>query len=122
MELRDIRGSPARPAPHFPRFREGQCGLPALPRATGSAIGDPHIALKPNPMCGRYLLTSAPEAFRRLFRYREQADFPPRYNVAPTQPVPIVRMAEGERQLALVRWGLIPAWVKDPRRFSLLVN
>ncbi len=73
-------------------------------------------------MCGRYLITSAPEAFRRLFRYREQPDFPPRYNVAPTQPVPVVRLAEGERQLALVRWGLIPAWVKDPRRFSLLVN
>jgi len=73
-------------------------------------------------MCGRYLITSAPEAFRRLFRYREQADFPPRYNVAPTQPVPIVRLVEGERQLALVRWGLVPAWVKDPRGFSLIVN
>jgi putative SOS response-associated peptidase YedK len=42
--------------------------------------------------------------------------------VAPTQPVPIVRMMEGERQLALVRWGLIPAWVNDPRGFSLLIN
>jgi putative SOS response-associated peptidase YedK len=73
-------------------------------------------------MCGRYLITSAPEAFRRLFRYREQPNFPPRYNVAPTQPVPIVRVVEGERQFALVRWGLIPAWVKDPRAFSLLIN
>jgi putative SOS response-associated peptidase YedK len=73
-------------------------------------------------MCGRYLITSAPEAFRRLFGYREQPNFPPRYNVAPTQPVPIVRMVEGKRQFALVRWGLIPAWVKDPRGFTLLVN
>jgi putative SOS response-associated peptidase YedK len=73
-------------------------------------------------MCGRYLITSAPESFRRLFGYREQPNFPPRYNVAPTQPVPIVRLAEDERQFALVRWGLIPAWVKDPRRFSLLIN
>jgi len=73
-------------------------------------------------MCGRYLITSAPEAFRRLFRYREQPNFPPRYNVAPTQPVPIVRVVEGERQFALLRWGLIPAWVKDPRAFSLLIN
>jgi putative SOS response-associated peptidase YedK len=73
-------------------------------------------------MCGRYLITSAPEAFRRLFRYEEQPNFPPRYNVAPTQPIPIVRLAEGKRQFALVRWGLIPAWVKDPRNFSLLVN
>lgn len=73
-------------------------------------------------MCGRYLITSAPEAFRRLFGYREQPNFPPRYNVAPTQPVPIVRVAEGERQFALVRWGLIPPWVEDPRTFSLLIN
>jgi len=73
-------------------------------------------------MCGRYLITTAPEAVRRLFRYLEQPDFPPRYNIAPTQPVPIVRLFEGERHFALVRWGLIPAWVKDPRAFSLLVN
>ena len=73
-------------------------------------------------MCGRYAITSAPEAIRRLFGYDEQPNFPPRYNVAPTQPVPIVRMVEGKRQFALVRWGLIPAWVKDPRGFSLLIN
>jgi putative SOS response-associated peptidase YedK len=73
-------------------------------------------------MCGRYLITSAPEAFRRLFGYPEQPNFPPRYNVAPTQPVPIVRVVEDARQFALVRWGLIPPWAKDPRRFTLLIN
>jgi len=71
-------------------------------------------------MCGRYAITTAPEAMRRLFGYREEPDFPARYNIAPTQPVPVVRRHEGERQFALVRWGLIPAWVKDPRQFSLL--
>jgi putative SOS response-associated peptidase YedK len=73
-------------------------------------------------MCGRYAITSAPEAIRRLFGYDEQPNFPPRYNVAPTQPVPIVRMIEGKRHFALVRWGFIPSWVKDPRSFSLLIN
>src|SRR5262245_61829199 len=73
-------------------------------------------------MCGRYCISSAPEAIRRLFRYAEQPNFPPRYNVAPTQPVPIVRMVEGERRFALVRWGLIPAWVKDPKDVGLLIN
>jgi putative SOS response-associated peptidase YedK len=73
-------------------------------------------------MCGRYVITSAPEAIRRLFGYIEQPNFPPRYNVAPTQAVPIVRFVEGKRQFALVRWGLIPSWVKDPRTFSLLIN
>jgi putative SOS response-associated peptidase YedK len=73
-------------------------------------------------MCGRYLIISNPEVFRQLFGYREQPNFPPRYNVAPTQPVPVVRVVEGARQFALLRWGLIPAWVKDPRTFSLLIN
>ena len=73
-------------------------------------------------MCGRYCISSAPDQVRALFRYRQQPNFPARYNVAPTQPVPIVRMAEGEREFALVRWGLIPAWVKDPKTFSLVIN
>jgi putative SOS response-associated peptidase YedK len=73
-------------------------------------------------MCGRYMVLTSPEAIRRLFGYLEQPNFPPRYNVAPTQPIAIVRIAEGRRQFALVRWGLIPPWVKDPRAFSLLIN
>jgi putative SOS response-associated peptidase YedK len=73
-------------------------------------------------MCGRYCISTAPEAIRRLFRYPQQPNFPPRYNVAPTQPVPIVRVVNGEREFALVRWGLIPSWVKDPKDFSLLIN
>jgi putative SOS response-associated peptidase YedK len=73
-------------------------------------------------MCGRYAITTAPEAIRSLFRYQDQPNFPPRYNIAPTQPIPIVRVEEGQRRFALVRWGLIPSWVKDPRTFSLLIN
>ena len=73
-------------------------------------------------MCGRYVITSPPAAIRALFGYAEQPNFPPRHNVAPTQPIPIVRLAEGKRQFALMRWGLIPAWVKDPKTFSLLIN
>ncbi len=73
-------------------------------------------------MCGRYTVTSAPEALRALFRYAEQPNFPPRYNIAPTQPIAIVRLMDGKRQFALVRWGLLPSWVKDPAAFSLLIN
>jgi putative SOS response-associated peptidase YedK len=73
-------------------------------------------------MCGRYVIISSPAAIRALFGYPEQPNFPPRYNIAPTQPVPIVRLAEGRRSFALVRWGLIPAWAKDPRTFTLLIN
>jgi putative SOS response-associated peptidase YedK len=73
-------------------------------------------------MCGRYALITNPEAIRALFRYPERPNFPSRFNIAPTQPIPIVRLFEGRRQFALVRWGLIPGWVKDPRSFSLLFN
>ncbi len=73
-------------------------------------------------MCGRYTLTSAPEAIRALFRYAEQPNFPPRYNIAPTQPIAIVRQVDGKRQFALVRWGFLPSWVKDPKAFALLIN
>jgi putative SOS response-associated peptidase YedK len=73
-------------------------------------------------MCGRYVIISTPEAIRALFGYGEQPNFPPRYNVAPTQPVPIVRLVDGKRSFALMRWGLMPSWVKDPKTFPLLVN
>jgi putative SOS response-associated peptidase YedK len=74
-------------------------------------------------MCSRYSLTSPPEAVRAYFRYDNEAAFPPRYNIAPSQPVAIVRNTPaGGRELALVRWGLLPGWVKDPRAFKMLIN
>jgi putative SOS response-associated peptidase YedK len=73
-------------------------------------------------MCGRYVIISTPAAIRALFGYGEQPNFPPRYNVAPTQPIPIVRLVDGKRAFALMRWGLLPSWVKDPKTFPLLIN
>jgi len=74
-------------------------------------------------MCSRYNLTSTHEAVRDYFRLAESDPFPPRYNIAPTEPVAIVRTApDGTRELRLVRWGLIPGWVKDPRTIRLIVN
>ncbi|UYO54906.1 SOS response-associated peptidase [Rhodopseudomonas palustris] len=73
-------------------------------------------------MCGRFVITSAPAAIRQLFGYADQPNFPSRYNIAPTQPIPVVIVDEGARRFRLMRWGLIPSWVKDPRTFSLLIN
>lgn len=73
-------------------------------------------------MCGRYAVTLPPEAMREAFAYREQPNFPPRYNIAPTQPVPVIRLDEGRRQFILMRWGFIPGWVKDPKSFPLVIN
>lgn len=78
-------------------------------------------------MCGRYALTSPPEAIRRLFGYAETPNFPPRYNIAPTQPIAIVTAARGDngapvRRFMLARWGFLPGFVKDTREFPLLIN
>jgi putative SOS response-associated peptidase YedK len=73
-------------------------------------------------MCGRFVITSPPAAIRQVFGYTEQPNFPPRYNIAPTQPVPVVILENGARHFKLMRWGLVPAWVKDPRKFTLLIN
>jgi putative SOS response-associated peptidase YedK len=73
-------------------------------------------------MCGRFVITSPPAALRQIFGYLEQPNFPPRHNIAPTQPIPVVILENGGRHFHLMRWGLIPSWVKDPRKFSLLIN
>jgi putative SOS response-associated peptidase YedK len=74
-------------------------------------------------MCSRYSLTSPPEAVRASFETVNELPFPPRYNIAPTQPVLIVRLnPRAEREMTLVRWGLLPPWVKDPRTFTTLIN
>lgn len=74
-------------------------------------------------MCSRYSLTSPHEAVRAYFDYGNEHPFPPRYNIAPTDPVAIVRRgARHARELVLVRWGLIPGWVKDPGQFATLIN
>ncbi len=74
-------------------------------------------------MCSRYSLTAPPQAVRSYFATGNALEFPARYNIAPTQPVLIVRRTlAGEREQYLVRWGLIPSWVKEPREFSTLIN
>ena len=72
-------------------------------------------------MCGRFTITTPPEALRALFNYVEQPNFPPRYNIAPTQPVPIVTLINGQRHFQLVRWGLVPSWSKEMPK-SVLIN
>jgi putative SOS response-associated peptidase YedK len=73
-------------------------------------------------MCGRFVITSPPAALRQVFGYAEQPNFPPRFNIAPTQPIPVVIIENATHHFRLMRWGLLPAWVKDPRRFTLLIN
>lgn len=65
-------------------------------------------------MCGRYLLTSPVDALIDLFGVQERLNLAPTYNAAPTQSLPIVRLADGgRRELVTARWGLVPFWAKD---------
>ena len=73
-------------------------------------------------MCGRFAIFSSPETIRLLFGYADTPNFPARYNIAPTQPVPTVMLAPTGRRFQLMRWGLIPAWAKDPAKVGLLIN
>lgn len=73
-------------------------------------------------MCGRYALAVQPEDVEAEFSMIRIEWFPPRYNIAPTQPILVVRAERGERRPALVRWGLIPSWTKDLAAMPLLFN
>lgn len=73
-------------------------------------------------MCGRYAATLPPEMMVELFNLLNRIDFPPRYNITPTQPIAAIWEQAGQRTVQLVRWGLIPGWVKDPRTFPLVFN
>ena len=75
-------------------------------------------------MCGRFTLFEPDKILAREFGV---SDFPPRsprYNIAPSQPVAAVRAAPAGtgRELALLRWGLIPSWSKDPAIGNRLIN
>ncbi|HNS49765.1 MAG TPA: SOS response-associated peptidase [Anaerolineae bacterium] len=74
-------------------------------------------------MCGRFTLTS-PDGALVQFNLPGLPALEPRYNIAPTQPVAVVRMAaqDASRELVLLKWGLIPYWAKDPSLGARLIN
>jgi hypothetical protein len=75
-------------------------------------------------MCGRYRLSRRKQLVEEYFDSAGEEDWVPRYNVAPTQPVPIIRQnpKEPRRELSLVLWGLIPWWAKDPSGAAGMIN
>ena len=74
-------------------------------------------------MCGRYAATLPPEMLAELFNILKSVDVPPpRFNIKPTDPILAIRQKNGERDAKILRWGLIPSWVKDLKDFPLLIN
>ncbi len=64
-------------------------------------------------MCGRFFLTSPPSEVGDLFDLALRENFPPRYNIAPTQPIAVIRQNDtSQREFSLMRWGFIPGWAR----------
>lgn len=74
-------------------------------------------------MCGRFAFYSPSEAAVALFGASARAEVQPRYNIAPTQFVAAIRNSDGaERELVMLRWGLVPFWAKDPSIGNRMIN
>jgi hypothetical protein len=94
-----------------------------LLRSHGPARAVQHLGFASGPgycrnMCGRVRLSSDVSEIKLVFSippHRPTPNFPPSWNVAPTDSLPVVRYdpKAGERSLDVVRWGLVPFWAKD---------
>jgi putative SOS response-associated peptidase YedK len=76
-------------------------------------------------MCGRYRLSRKKQVVEEYFDCAsDEPDWNPRYNIAPTQPIPVIRQHPKEpvRELSLIRWGLIPSWAKDSSAAARMIN
>ena len=75
-------------------------------------------------MCGRYTLKTPVERLAEKFQFPEIIPLKPRYNIAPSQSVAVVRRFpdDRDRKLAMLRWGLLPLWVKDLSKVQQPIN
>jgi len=76
-------------------------------------------------MCGRYRLSRRKQIVEEYFDCpSDEQDWAPRFNIAPTQPVPVIRQHPREpvRKLSLLKWGLIPSWAKDSSVSASMIN
>ncbi|HVJ40224.1 MAG TPA: SOS response-associated peptidase [Dongiaceae bacterium] len=74
-------------------------------------------------MCGRFILTTPPQALEELFEIRCEANLAPRYNIAPTQQASVIGLAQsGQRELRAFHWGLVPHWAKDISQAASMIN
>ena len=74
-------------------------------------------------MCGRFTIDISPGLLVEIFGLAERPVITPRYNVAPTQQVPVIRRyGDGQNHLDFLHWGLIPSWAQDKSIGSRLIN
>jgi putative SOS response-associated peptidase YedK len=112
-----VRKRESRLVPYFQSRAAGlePCGAFFLPDG-----GRPIL----RPMCGRYLLEPrTPQAVRQFFEVAGEAALEPRWNLAPTQEAWVLRARQdGARELARLRWGLVPSWSQDASAAARLIN
>jgi putative SOS response-associated peptidase YedK len=76
-------------------------------------------------MCGKYVLAESPSRLAKWFEVQKPPDLPfdgQRFNIAPSQQVPIIRLGKDNREMVLAKWGLIPSWAKDAKIGYKLIN
>jgi putative SOS response-associated peptidase YedK len=75
-------------------------------------------------MCGRFTLSTPPQTLQEIFDLQETPDIPPRYNIAPSEAIATIRrpQPQAQRELVMLRWGLVPPWAKDPDVGSRMIN
>jgi putative SOS response-associated peptidase YedK len=77
-------------------------------------------------MCGRFTNQYTWRELHALYALSDfsfpQSNFEPHYNIAPTQETPVVRIKEGRRELAFLKWGLVPSFSKDTKEAAKLIN
>ncbi len=75
-------------------------------------------------MCGRFTLSTSPQTLQRMFELPEAPNLPARFNIAPSEAIAAIRLPKpnAQRELALLRWGLIPAWAKAPDTGAKMIN
>jgi putative SOS response-associated peptidase YedK len=75
-------------------------------------------------MCGRFTLRAKPSALSEEFDLHEVPNLRPRFNIAPNQPVAVVRfdLHEGARRFDFLTWGLVPSWADDAGIGDRLIN
>lgn len=73
-------------------------------------------------MCGRFTLRAPPQAIVDEFERPVLPPYVPRWNISPTQQILTMRIDDGDPEMAMLRWGLIPLWAEDPKKPPLLIN